>query len=245
MEFLIVNNVVNIQQNVDIVSILERAKLKYFVFEMKEGISFMPKEVLSCLDKNKKYISFGSYNFALYLKENGFLTGHNLDNLSFEIQANKWGIENFVNSHYSIVKNISDLSFFKGKMFLRPLKDSKSFNAGVYSYEDLNGINNKEELIISNVRNISGEYRFIIINGKIADHCSYKINSYTNIKEKAPEEFKKFVEKLILKWIPTENFVLDIADINGLPYIIEVNNIHCSRFYNCSPYKIIDAALYK
>lgn len=105
-------------------------------------------------------------------------------------------------------------------------------------------INNAEELIISNVKDIIGEYRFIIINGKIADHCSYKINTHPNIKEKSTEKFKDFVEDLISKWIPTKHLVLDIADIKGKPYIIEVNNIHCSRFYNCSPYKIIEPALY-
>lgn len=244
MEFLIVNNVVNIQQNTDIISILERGKLDYFVFEMKNIINFNPQEVLLNLDKNKNYLSLGSYNFALYLKQNGFSSGHNFDNLSFDVQANEWGIESFVNNKYSIVKSISELDCFKGKMFLRPLKDSKSFNAGVYSYEELKNINNKEELIISNVKDILGEYRFIIINGKIADHCSYKINTRPNIKEKATEKFKDFVEDLISKWIPTKNFVLDIADIDGSPYVIEVNNIHCSRFYNCSPYKIIELALY-
>lgn len=44
MEFLIVNNVVDIQQNTDIISILERGKLDYFVFEMKNIINLTHKK---------------------------------------------------------------------------------------------------------------------------------------------------------------------------------------------------------
>lgn len=61
---------------------------------------------------------------------------------------------------------------------------------------------------------------------------------------KASDQFYDFVQNLIDKWIPTENFVIDIASHEGKPKIIEVNNINCSRFYGYSLEKIIGRALF-
>ncbi len=95
------------------------------------------------------------------------------------------------------------------------------------------------------MKNIEAEYRFVIVSGAIADSSSYKVGKHVSIAEKAPFDFTLFVESLLSKWIPTEHFALDVASIDGDPKIIEVNNIHCSRFYGCSLSKIIEKDLYK
>lgn len=112
------------------------------------------------------------------------------------------------------------------------------------AFNELTEIIFSEKLVASSIKQIEAEYRFVIIKRKIADSSSYKIGNRIDIAYKAPDAFYDFVENLIDKWIPTENFVIDIASHEGKPKIIEVNNIHCSRFYGCSLEKIIEKALF-
>lgn len=242
---LIVNNLLNIDQNKEIINISKRAFLPYkeiSAIEINKKLYFKVEDKLIeeiNISKRTPILSFGSYNLALYLKNSGFLFGHNLDNLNLEVQIKEWGKNNFLNSDMVLFDN-KNVSFFEGKMFFRSINDSKSFQAGIYDYKTLSNIKSQEKLIMSNVKKINAEYRFVIINGEIADNSSYKINGIPNINIKAENDFVEFIKEILKKWIPTQNFVIDVADINGEPKIIEVNNIHCSRFYNCSIYKILD-----
>lgn len=248
MCLLVVKNLVNIQQNDDIINLCRRADLGFYQIDSNNivgGLSFTidNRSIVDILNKSKWYLTLGSYNLAMYLKESGFIYGHDLNNLSQDIQKNNWGISNFLNNDARIIYP-DNVEPFLGKMFLRPVNDSKSFNAGIYSFNELTELIFSEKLVASSIKQIEAEYRFVIIKGKIADSSSYKIGNRIDITSQAPDEFYDFVKKLIEKWIPTENFVIDIASHEGKPKIIEVNNIHCSRFYGCSLEKIIGKALF-
>lgn len=248
MCFLIVKNLVNSQQNNDFINLCKRVDLEFYEINstnMSGNLSFNidNNNLPDILNKRKWYLTLGSYNLALYLKELGFIYGHNLDNLFQDFQRMKWGNNNFLNSDANIICP-DNVEPFLGKIFLRPVNDSKSFNAGIYSFDELKEIPLSEKLVASSIKKIKEEYRFVIIKGKIADSSSYKIGNRIDITSRASGEFYDFVQKLIDTWIPTENFVIDIANHEGQPKIIEVNNIHCSRFYGCSLQKIIEKVLF-
>jgi len=248
MCLLVVKNLVNSQQNDDIINLCRRADLDFYQISSNNiagDLSFTidNRSIVDILNKSKWYLTLGSYNFAMYLKESGFIYGHNLNNLSQDIQKNNWDSNNFLNSDVSIIYP-DNIEPFLGKMFFRPINDSKSFNAGIYSFNEITEIIFSEKLVASSIKQIEAEYRFVIIKGEIADSSSYKIGNRIDITSKAPDAFYDFVEKLIDKWIPTQSFVIDIANHEGQPKIIEVNNIHCSRFYGCSLEKIIEKALF-
>lgn len=246
---LIVENMLNQQQNSDILYLCERVGLEHKKIQRENlngNVLFMCNGslVLECLDKKKKdYLVLGSYGLAEIMKHEGFTSGHNLENLTQQEQMNHWGKSLFLNGDNDVI-NLEILKPFEGKRFFRPLMDTKSFTSGVYSFNEVLHTSSKEPLIMSSVKNIDAEYRFVIVNGKIADNSSYKILENVNINEKAPLNFVDFVDKLIKKWTPTKHFVLDVASINSAPKIIEINNIHCSRFYGCSIEKIIENILY-
>lgn len=248
MCLLVVKNLVNSQQNNDIINLCRRADLGFYQIDSNNIAGSMSftidnRSIVDILNKNKWYLTLGSHNLAMYLKESGFIYGHNLNNLSQDIQKNNWDSSIFLNNDAKIIYP-DNVEPFLGKMFLRPVNDSKSFNAGIYSFNELTGIIFSEKLLASSIKQIEAEYRFVIIKGKIADNSSYKIGNRIDITSKAPNAFYDFVENLIDKWMPTENFVIDIANHGGKPKIIEVNNIHCSRFYGCSLEKIIEKALF-
>lgn len=246
--FLIVNNMVNIQQNNDLLSLCKRADLHHYeiscINEDDQPEFYIGDQKISNVLKNKSEYFFmtGSYNLAVKLKQEGFLYGHNIENLSYEKQIEKWYKALFLNGDAEILKT-EDLKKFNGEMFFRSVSDSKAFQAGVYTYKELIEINCKETLLMSSVKQINAEYRFFIVNKKIADNSSYKIGKMFDIQRKAPPEMVEFVMGLLEEWCPTENFVLDVADKNGTSKIIEVNNIHCARSYGCSLSKIIENSL--
>lgn len=248
--FLIVDNMLNQQQNKDILHLCKRASLDHVCIEsdningeqvfLSEG-----RNIFDFLDRSyANYFQLGSYCLAESMKAKGFLSGHNLSNLTQDIQIEKWRADSFLNGEHAII-NAQTIAQYDGLRFFRPLIDTKAFLAGVYTFDELLPKLSDESLIMSSVKDIQAEYRFIIVNGVIADSSSYKIGTQTNITEKAPFDFTLFVESLLSKWIPTEHFALDVASIDGEPKIIEVNNIHCSRFYGCSLSKIIEKVLYK
>lgn len=248
MCLLVVKNLVNSQQNDNIINLCRRADLEFHQIDSNNtagSLSFTidNRSIVDIINKSKWYLTLGSYNLAMYLKESGFIYGHNLNNLSQDIQKNNWDRSNFLNNDSRIIYP-DNVEPFLGKIFLRPVNDSKSFYAGIYSFNELTEITFSEKLVASSIKQIEAEYRFVIINGEIADSSSYKIGNRIDVSSKAPDAFYDFVEKLTEKWIPTENFVIDIASYEGRPKIIEVNNIHCSRFYGCSLEKIIEKALF-
>lgn len=244
--FLIVNNMLNKQQNNDMLNLCQRARLPHKVVSVENGKDFYIDgvDISQSLVEYKKtwLLSLGSYNLALYLKNNHFDFGHNLENLSFRHQFENWGKEVFLNGD-GVFINIKDVERFDGKMFFRPIIDSKTFNAGTYDHHEIKNMKSDEPLLMAKERKINAEYRFVIIKGKVADNSSYKVLGKVNINQKAPSEFVEFLEGLLKIWLPTENFVIDIAEIEGKPKIIEVNNIHCSRFYGCSIFKIIESVI--
>lgn len=248
--FLIVDNMLNQQQNKDILHLCKRAGLDHVRIEAHnvngEQVFFSEgQNIFDSLDKRyTDYFLLGSYGLAERMKNEGFLSGHNLSHLTQDIQIEKWGSDSFLNGEHSIV-NALTIAQYDGARFFRPLIDTKAFLAGVYTFDELLPKLSDESLIMSSVKDIQAEYRFIIVNGVIADNSSYKIGTQVNITEKAPFDFTLFVESLLSTWIPTEHFALDVASIDGGPKIIEVNNIHCSRFYGCSLSKIIEKVLYK
>lgn len=247
MTFLIVNNLINQIQNTDILNICQRANLNYHhvnAIKINGNLAFLMNgiEVNKILNKNESYLTLGSYSLATLLKNSGFIFGHNLDNLAQNIQMKKWNSKFFLNSDNQIV-NKNNIQPFNGELFFRPLNDSKVFSAGIYDFNKIVKLNFNEDLLMSSIKKINAEYRFIIIKKQIADNSSYKIGNRINISSKAPESFNEFVEDLIKVWVPTENFVIDMAEIDGRPKIIEVNNIHCSRFYGCSIEKVMNKFL--
>jgi len=248
--FLIVDNMLNQQQNKDILHLCERVGLEHVRIEAHnvngEQVFFSEgQNIFDSLDKGyNDYFLLGSYGLAESIKAKGFLSGHNLSNLTQDIQIEKWGSSSFLNGEHSIV-NACTIAQYDGVRFFRPLIDTKAFLAGVYTFDEVLPKLSDESLIMSSVKDIQAEYRFIIVNGVIADSSSYKIGAQVSITEKAPFDFTLFVESLLSTWIPTEHFALDVASIDGEPKIIEVNNIHCSRFYGCSLSKIIEKVLYK
>lgn len=250
MIFLIVDQLINVQQNRDILNLCNRANLKYkhvkIIGDNLGNVEFLidGEPLINILDKDEYYFSVGSYNLAIYLKEKRFKHGHNLDNLSQDIQMINWGSNLFLNSSSMILLDHNDLKFFKGKRFFRTVKDTKNFSAGCFEYDEIKYQDLVFPLMMASVRKIEAEYRFIIINNEIVDNSSYLINNKPNIIEKASISFSYFVESLLEKWVPTDNFIIDIASVNGEPKVIEVNNIHCSRFYGCSINKVINKALF-
>lgn len=105
--------------------------------------------------------------------------------LTQDVQIEKWGSNCFLNGEHSIV-NVHTIAQYDGVCFFRPLIDTKAFLAGVYTFNEVCPKLSEELLIMSSVKDIEAEYRFVVVNGAIADSSSYKVGKHVSIAEKPP-----------------------------------------------------------
>lgn len=210
-------------------------------------------------DKNVPTMSFGSYGLAKQLISEGYTPGGFInDNFNIKVQMKKWGAENFLNGDCifsttkKLCKEIDISSIGWNKIFIRPVHDTKAMIARVieqcnfnYSIEQFNSCNEDIEVLISEAKDITSEYRLFIVDSKVIAYSLYKrYGKYLTSSEFIPTDILNKAEKLCSVWTPSEAFVMDFAESpTGVFKVLEVNNINCSGFYSCDIPSIVEAII--
>lgn len=140
--------------------------------------------------------------------------------------------------------------------FARPTKDTKVFSGQLFTKDSWNeyiaelmtggtlgNLTSETKILVAPVKDgIQQEIRCWIVDGKIATMSQYKIGKrvvYQN--QDNNEEVAIFVNKLIKKFQPAKAFVLDVCLYQDEYYVVEVNCINCSGFYDGDMSKLIQA----
>lgn len=152
-----------------------------------------------------------------------------------------------------------------GPFFIRPADDSKMF-AGTdvepekfKRWQDKVIAAGKDEylgfvsdfpVVIASAKNISREYRYFIVGGKIAASCRYKADGHVRYVAGTPPEADEFVRSMLRFYEPASAFVMDVAQMavgawpvteRGEFSVIEINCINSAGLYACDLGQIIDA----
>jgi hypothetical protein len=145
-------------------------------------------------------------------------------------------------------------SYFTEAVFIKPGTDQKFFAAGVIenmTLKDYLGaiqirsdlMERKFDVVIAPVKRTLFEWRFYIINDRIATASQYFCNGSVKHNSFVPQYAYEAAEKYKDVYKPhAKNYVMDIAlTENKELKIVEYNCINCSGLYHCDLDKYIDA----
>jgi len=192
---------------------------------------------------------FGSYYSDKDFQFSNYYSLLNIDKslwLNNDFILTTW---NDLQSNYKKYKRLLNSESF----FIRPNSGSKAFTGFViqdhnHFVEEINFINQTSKLspesllVLSSVKNINEEYRFIICDNEIIDGSQYgwDENEKYAVQHFYPHEAYELANIVAnADGKPSSIFVCDIAKVNEIFQVIELNCFNCSGWYKCDPYKII------
>jgi hypothetical protein len=216
------------------------------------------------IDTDQDIMAFGATSLTRIAKAKKWYPGTFMnENFTFEKWSEGFGKENILNPD-SIVQRLGDhfdLSVFEGSnVFVRPVLDSKTFNGEVKSKYDFKDwqqsikfmddfmtdelvdipMLNKDTIIaVSSAKKIYSECRMFIVNNTVVTASMYKFGNVVKSDANVDRRFREFANAMMARWVPTEAYVMDVADTPDGLKVIEINNINSAGFYDSDPQKII------
>lgn len=194
-------------------------------------------------------MAMGSTTLARIAQNKGWYPGVFMnENSNWVAWRENWGKE--LLNHDSIVCAFNDVlnNMRHEEVFIRPLRDTKSFAGKVMCVAELRdwwlrvqaaeqsswtSITTDEMVTIGPVKEIHQEYRIFVVDGMIITGSRYKVGKqviYERIKNGDP--VLEYAKERIKEWQPDRAFALDIA-LTPFGYkVIEVNCINSSGFYD-------------
>lgn len=190
-------------------------------------------------------IAFGTYPFVLDVKNRGWNPGVFLnDNYDYRIWSKKYS--DFC-LNIGQLCTLADVPKMDHEFFIRPCADTKEFTGTVLNWDQFTKwrLQTKNSLdlsvVVSDVRNIVEEYRFVIVDGRVITGSLYKSRSTGIYHECRDRGLIEFVQSVVDVWTPSEAFVLDIALSNGVSYVLEMGCLNAAGLYACDIQKIVIA----
>jgi len=242
-----------------LISVLKNKKIPYKVFN-KGAVNSSYAHLDTCTEKT---FCYGSLEFIRKIKElnnPNLITSCTIENYDWRIYYQKYrGFpNNLFNWNFSIIKcrDLEDKCFFhpNNNLFVRPAVGYKpnGFCGGVYTPKDLDYINScfgrNDELVVAPVKHIDFEYRLIFNKDKYITGCQYKTfcekTNYLGFDpdKYVPEVIVYLAERMIKSsyWYPDDLFVVDIAKNKEGTFLLEINALSTSGWYDCNYSLIID-----
>jgi hypothetical protein len=203
----------------------------------------------------------GSTGIGKVAKKKGWTPGYFDKNLDYAVVKTAYG-EDCLNFHSKVTTlrdaNQDMLRNPKGKFFTRPCADNKSFSGMVTDWENfsawqkqvialeegdnsLTTLKPDDRIIMGPLKTIYSETRFYVVDGELVTGSIYKIGNSVQYSSDVMPFIEKFAWKMVNKWQPDRAFVLDIADTDEGPKVIEINAINSSGFYNIDMGKYVNA----
>lgn len=217
-----------------LLNILDRFKINYDVVNVYNNKIWKDEKEYQ-FSEDLNYFTCGSYQLSQYAYKIRPDCVFSIEDYSFEDLMNIFGKENFVNSDAKILKS-QDINWDNNeKLFIRPVEDTKSFNGGVYTKENFNY---SGDVVVAELKKISQEYRFFIVDNEISTSSMYKLNGKYHINSNIDDDAIKFVDKMI-KEMPEKCFVIDVAKVDKDYKIVELNGLNSAGFYNIDLYKLV------
>lgn len=176
------------------------------------------------------------------------------DNFNYKTYLKNFG-EYMFNSDAKcmFMKDFCPSNYKRGEyIFIRPNKDLKEFAGSNMKPEDymnwyrkLQGqgweIGENTEIVVANASRIDSEWRIYVVDGTPIDGSRYRLDHYQSIVHDVPQRVFDFVSKMIKIWVPSQVFVMDICELDGNLYILEMGDIHACGWYASDKEKIIKA----
>lgn len=143
-------------------------------------------------------------------------------------------------------------------LFIRPNSGFKTFagqviylgtlDTDIETLDQLTGVMNDTLIFYNYVEKIEGEFRFVIVDGKVVTGSEYRWDGCLDIRIDYPESCFRLAQLVAEQpWQVDIAYTCDIALTEKGPKIIELNGFSCAGLYACDLEKVVcavsDAAL--
>lgn len=254
MHWIIQNNIYNEDGFKSLIETLETLELPYSIHKCVPFVGTLEPEPEPA---QNRIVVMGSYTLAREAIKRNWNPGVFLnENFNTEIQWCHWG-DLMMNADHEI-HCFSQVPEQPGPFFIRPVYDSKAFTGEVTDWltfiewrdrvlsltsDDNPTITWDTEVLISSVKEIYGEYRIWIVDGKAVSWSQYRVGrrKLKNYIPDVDERIRNFAEECAAIWSPHRAFVLDIFETPDGLFIGEVNNLNSAGFYAANMGKLIMA----
>lgn len=136
--------------------------------------------------------------------------------------------------------------------FVRPDKDLKEFQGGIWSFGDLQrwktGLIKTDlgdeqlahiPILVGEPWGIAREWRCFMVDGRVCQASQYRVRSKLNVSADVPTEVLVYAEQIARMWSPNDVFVLDVCESADNLYVLEVGCVNSAGFYACDIEQIV------
>lgn len=215
--------------------LLEKADIPYHIVYPLEGQILNPDQSIFEFEANTQYFVCGSYPLTRLVSKIQPSAVFSLEDYTFQSWWDIFGKENFVNSN-AVICQAKDIKWIEEEYFVRPLHDTKSFNGGIYNQ---NTLKFEGEVVYAQLKHISREYRFFVIDSQIVTGSLYKVNGRLEESDIIDSSALDFANEMVKNF--KGSYVLDVANANNEYKIMELNCLNAAGFYAINLYKLIMA----
>ena len=201
-------------------------------------------------------VFYGSTNFIgnIY-RSNRWTPGVYFDEDTFKYSCwqKQYG-ERLLNSNAELItiKEFAEGNHkYAGEIFVRPDEDSKAFAGeivepekfkewcrGISSADDLS-IKSDTRILIAEPVRLEFEWRLFVVDKRVSSGSQYRQDFRMSVCPDVPQRVVDFVESLSREWVPSDVFVMDIAESGGELFVIEINCMNSCGFYANDVQKIV------
>jgi len=204
-------------------------------------------------ESDKLIFTYGSYTLSKVAIELGWAPGaFNSPNLS---QVSLWHVYGPDMFNYDMDGATLKDANPKGTFFMRPMEDTKSFEAKVRTEEEFNEwrdsiakledefstVDLDTKVVWCTPKTIEQEVRFFIVDGKVVTYSQYIIGDQVKYSPVVDQYIIDYAQDLCDFYTPDLAYVMDIAVSNDKPKLLECNSINSSGLYAIDTQKFIMA----
>lgn len=243
MHWLIQERFAKEEQFTAMIATLNRFDIPYTLQE--RVVPFVGELIPDPQIETDNVICMGSVGMRHAAKKRGWWPGvYDMEPFGFDQHLEHWGFR-MLNSD-SIVVPFGEAKF-EGTKFIRPAHDTKAIVGGLMDWDDFGPWQKRvidmgnetggtltalTPIQVSTPKQIYAEYRFFVVDGRIATGSMYKFGDRVQYMEvNKDHSAAQYAEECLKLWQPLPAFTLDIADTPNGFKIIETNTINSSGMY--------------
>lgn len=195
--------------------------------------------------------AMGSYKLARILAESGRRPGAYIQGLRMD--KLQWPRRDMLNgaARRGSIRSLPER--VESAVFLRPVEDSKAFSGQVLDPEEYTSwrahmlecgpedpVSGDTVVLMAEPRRIFSETRFWVVGGEIATASVYRLGGKVRYLEGAASPaVEAFAQTKAREWGPNPAYVMDVADTEDGPKIVECNCLNAAGFYAADMMKLV------
>jgi hypothetical protein len=133
------------------------------------------------------------------------------------------------------VRPDSALKPFAGRVLDASAIDRSALDHGFY-YDD-----DALPIVVAPARRIHREWRAVIADGRVVAGCAYTADRRGTV-EPLPEPVRAIAGQVACgDWQPAPIYVVDVAEVDSVVRVLELNPFSGADLYHCDPYAVVEA----